>query len=232
MNIPRFDDRDYTQCNICAKKDYSYTSVKCLHKLCEKCYNNKFAVKGERVKCHVCEQYLSQEDYTREPPLQINFEDDMKIRRNIYHKRRENFSSDEEYNLYLEFIEKNIQAKNEKEIEKRYPQNEKEREDNLKKRQLKLEEIKKKIRENNPTHYNTSKFFIDPEGILKEPFEVEEQNPTNIDPVKIINEKINYIPDMDKRKMTGGYDIKKIKEFFGIFSKAGFISNLKNTSNL
>ena len=228
MNLPRFDDRDYTQCSICGKKDYSYTSKKCLHKLCEKCYNNKFGVIGESIQCHVCSQYLYREDYSKEAPLQIHFEEDMKRRRNInqlIYKRKENFPSNEEYNTYLEFVEKCIQAKNEKEIEKKYSQNKKEKEDNFERRQKELDEIKKKVRENSPMHYNSSKFcLIVDDGILRDPYEMEEQNPINMEPVRVVEEKINYIPDLDKRKMTGGYDTKKIKEFFSIFSKAGFIN--------
>lgn len=236
MRIPRFDDRDYTQCSICGKKDYAYTSKECLHKLCEKCYNNKFGIKNVRVPCSICssqnEPYeLVQEDYSRESPLQILFDEDMRKRTNIHqiiYKREENFSTKEEYYIYLEFIEKCIQKNTEKEIERRYPQNKKEREENFEKRQKELEEIKKKIRENSPMHYNSSRFCLDIDGTIRDPYEMNEQIPINYEPVRVIDKKIEYIKDIDKRKKTGGYDTKKIYEFLNNFSRAGFISKKNN----
>lgn len=231
MNIPKFEDKDYTKC-YCGK-EYTYISKKCLHKLCDKCFNIKFQLKNARFSCNFCkdgnEKYeLVKEDFTKESPLRIHYDEDLKKRNNIIqlvYKRKENFSSNEEYNAYLEFIEKCIQKNNEKEIQKKYSQTKTERQENDEKRQNELEELKRKLRENSPTHYNSSKFCLDIYGKLINPEEFIEQNPITYEPVKPTEEKIVYIRDLDKEKKTGGYDINKIYEFLGKFSRCGLISN-------
>ena len=231
MKIPRFEDKDYAKC-YCGK-EFTYISQKCLHKLCDKCYKKYFQIKGARYSCPYCKDgneklELSQEDYIKESPLRIHYDEDFKRRNNIFqlvYKRKENFSSNEEYNIYLEFVEKCIQRNNEKEIEKKYPQTKKEREENDEKRLKELEEIKRKLRDNSPTHYNSSRFIIDLEGEIKLKEDYIEQNPITYERVKPTEEKIEYIKDIDKEKKTGGYDINKIYEFLSIYSKSGLISN-------
>ena len=156
MRIPKFEDSDYTKCSICGK-DFIYISKKCLHKLCDGCFQKKFGVKGARFSCPFCSKNnpieLSIDDYSKEFPLQVHFDCDLDRRikiNKLINKRRENFESEEEYNIYLEFIEKCIQKNIEKEIdkeiikeiEKRDPQTQKEKEENEEKRKKDLEKIK------------------------------------------------------------------------------------------
>lgn len=232
MRIPKFEDKYYTKCCACEKDSYMYISKKCLHKLCEKCFNRKFQIKQNRFNCPFCSTdteifELSQEDYSKEQPLQILFDEDLRRRNNIYkliYKRRENFSNNEEYNKYLEFVERCIRNNNEKEIERKYPQNENEKKENYLKRQRELEEITKKLKENSPTHYNSSKFIIDFEGNEISSEDLAEQNPINYEPIKQIPKRMAIIHDLDKEKTTGGYNIKKLNEFLINYSKIGFIT--------
>ena len=149
MNIPRFDDKDYTKCCSCGneyEKEKSYISKKCLHKLCYKCYKNKFQIADSRFNCPHCKTEkesfeLCQEDFSQESPLQIIYDEDLKKRNiimQLVYKRRENFDTEEEYNSYLEYVEKCIQSNNINDIKKKYPQSEEEREENYKKRQKEM----------------------------------------------------------------------------------------------
>jgi len=231
MKLPKFDDKDYIKCGNCGKDSYMFISKKCLHKLCESCFNKKFQIKDKRYSCDCCSNNnepleLSQEDYSREPPLQIICDEDLKKRNLIYksvYKRRDNFSTDEEYNDYLEYVEKCIRNNDIEKLEKKYPQSLKEREDNYLERQKELEELRKKLIENSPTHYKNSKFIIDLEG--NEIFfgDIDDRgDQINYEPLKCIEEKVFYVPDEDKEKATGGYNIKNIYEFLSDFSKLGF----------
>lgn len=234
MKIPKFEDECYNKC-YCGN-DYTYTSKKCLHKLCDSCYNNKFKILGAKFTCPNCQKEnetleLCQEDFTKLSLLQNHYDEDLKRRRNInkkIYKRKENFLSIDEYNKYLESVEKCIQRANEKEIENKYSQNKIEKEENYEKREKELEEINKLIKENSPMHYNSSKFYFDFEGneINPEELIVEQNQIVELRPVK---EKIIFIADIDKERKSGGYDINKIYEFLSSYSKAGFIKNrIKN----
>lgn len=236
MRIPKFEDSDYIKCASCGK-EYIYISKKCLHKLCDGCFKKKFEIKGARFSCPFCPKdnplELSKDDYSKEYPLQVHFDCDRerryKINRLVY-KRRENFSSEEEYNNYLEFIENCIQRSTEKdiekeiikEIEKKYPQNQKEKEENEEKRKSDLEKIKKNLNDNDPKFYKNLKFVLDFEGNeISQEMLIENQ--IKYEPVCAVEGKKKYIEDIEKAKKTGGYDINKIYSFLGIFAKAGFI---------
>lgn len=233
MRIPKFDDKDYTKCFSCGK-EYTYISKKCLHKLCDKCYNKKFQIKGTRISCPYCKEgnelfELSQEDFSKEPPLRNHFDEDLKIRNRIIqsiYKRKENFANNEDYNLYLEFFENCVLRNNEKDIEKKYQQTKNERERNDEERLKEIKDLERKLKDNSPTHYNASKFcfILDNDEIkIEEPS--EPKPPINSEPIRPIEEKITFIEDLDKEKETGGYDINKIKEFFIAFSRSGFVFN-------
>lgn len=227
MRIPKFEDGFYNKC-YCHKEEYTYTSKKCLHKLCDSCYNNKFKMYGAKFICEYCKIELFQDDFTKIAPLQMHYDDDLKRRKiinQLVYKRRENFSTDEEYNKYLECVEKYIQRKIENEIEKKYPQTKKEREENNEKREKELDEMKISLKENSPMHYNSSKFYFDFEGNEINPAELIVE-PTQFVEVKAVKEKIKYIPDLEKEKKTGGYNTNKIYDFLAIYSKAGFKTNL------
>lgn len=235
MKIPKFDIDNFSKCCIC-QNEYTYTSKRCLHKLCEHCFSRKFNIYGAKFECPYCKNEtsekieLSYDDFTKESPLQRLYEEDLKSRNEIYnliYKRKENFQSNDEYNRYLEWVEKCIQKNNEKEIAKRYFQNEKERAENDAKRSKEIKYLRDKLEEYNPNHYNSSKFCFDFEGneISRGETPVE-QNPTIIE-VKATDENIFYIPDEEKKKKAGGYNIIKINEFFSNYVKVGFI-NINN----
>ena len=234
MRIPKFEDKNYSICSECSRNECMYISKKCLHRLCDNCYKNKFKLIGSKYLCAFCQKEnepleLSQEDFSKESPFQIHCNEASKRREYInklIYKRRENFTSDESYNKYLENIEKYIKKNtNEKELEKIYFQNEAEREENDEKRKKELEDIHRKLKENSPMHYNSSRFCIDFEGneINLEELKLE-PNPI-IQEVKITQEEIKYIPDIEKERKAGGYNINSIYEFLANYSKAGFIRN-------
>ena len=232
MRLPKFDDKDYTKCGNCGKDSYMFISKKCLHKLCESCFNKKFQIKDKRYNCDCCANKnepleLSQEDFSREPPLQIICDEDLKIRNLAYksvYKRKENFSTNEEYNEYLEYVEKCIRNNDVDKLEKRYSQNYKEKEENYSKRQKELEELRKKLIENSPTHYKNSKFRIDFDGNEINMEDIDEpNNQINYEPIKIIKQTVFYAKDEDKEKTAGGYNVKNLYEFLSDFSKLGFI---------
>ena len=227
MRIPKFDDLGYNKC-YCHKEEYTYISKKCLHKLCDSCYNNKFKIYGAKLICEYCKIELYQEDFTKIPPLQLHYDEDLKRRKiinDLVYKRRENFSTDDEYNNYLECVEKLVQRKIENEIEKKYPQTKMEKKENYEKREKELEEIKINLKENSPMHYNSSKFCFDFEGNEINPAELIVET-TQFVEVKEIKKKMKYIHDLEKEKKTGGYNINKIYEFLAIYSKNGFKNNL------
>lgn len=236
MRIPKFEDKNYLVCSECSRNECIYISKKCLHKLCDTCYKNKFKILGSKYLCAFCQKdneplELFQEDFSKESPFQIHYNEILKRREKIYklvYKRRENFTSNEDYNKYLEDIEKYIQKNNnEKEIEKIYFQNENEKEENDEKRKKELEEIHRKLKENSPMHYNSSKFCFDFEGNEINPEELKVESNPIIYEAKITQEEIKYIPNIEKEKKTGGYNINKIYEFLAKYSRAGFI-NKKN----
>ena len=236
MKIPKFEDRNYSICSECSRNECIYISKKCLHKLCDTCYKNKFKILGSKYLCAFCQKdndpvELFQDDFSKESPFQIHYDEVLKRRDYIYnlvYKRRENFTSNENYNKYLEDIEKYIHKNsNEKEIEKIYPKNEIEREENDEKRKKELEEIHRKLKENSPMHYNSSKFCFDFEGNEINPEELKvEQNPI-INEARVTQEEIKYVPDIEKEKKTGGYNNNKIYDFLANYSKAGFINRKK-----
>ena len=232
MRIPKFDEDNFSKCCNC-QNEYTYTSNRCLHKLCDHCYNKKFNILGAKFECPYCKKEnnekveLSYDDFTKESPLQSHYKEDLKRKNEIYnliYKRKENFQSNDEYNRYLEFVEKCIQKNNEKEITKKYFQNEKERAQNDEKRLKDLEDLRRQLKENSPNHYNSSKFCIDFEGneIIRGETPIEQN--TNIIEVKFVEEIISLIKDEEKMKKAGGYNINKIKEFFSNYSKVGFIN--------
>lgn len=232
MRLPTFDDKDYTICSSC-HRDYSYMliSKKCLHKLCESCFSTKFQIKDKRYTCEFCAKKnepleLSQEDYSRQPPLEIICNEDLKRRNSIYksvYKRKENFSTNEDYNLYLEYVEKCIRNNDIEKLEKKYPQSNKEKEENNLKRQKELDDLKTKLKENSPTHYRNSKFVIDDEGNEINMDEYDEPiNQIIYEKIRCFEKTIYIRQDEDKEKATGGYNIKNIYEFLSEFSKLGF----------
>ena len=139
MKIPKFDDKIYKICSNCqSSKKYEYTSKKCLHKLCENCYKTKIPLMDSEYICKIClnkkeENKHLRDDYLNKSPLEEFYDKDKIKRENllkIVNKRKENFSSLEEYNDYLEFIEKCLRKNNLKEIDKKYNQDRNEREKN------------------------------------------------------------------------------------------------------
>ena len=236
MNIPKFNYDEYYKCDVCNhQKGEMNCSIKCLHKLCETCYPKKFGVEYARYKCQFCEKAkrnteLSMKDYIKKAPLKELYENDIKKRKDIYkkylYKRRENFNSDEEYNQYLEFIEdciKNEYSQNE--IDRKYKQDKKEREQNLENLEKELALIKKKIKDNDPISHNQNKFIIGEDfNLQSDHMEIEEEsNQINVSPLKYVEgAKIKIVPDKENEKKAGGYSSNNIKQFLSWYSKAGF----------
>ena len=109
-----------------------------------------------------------------------------------------------------------MRKNNLKEVEKKYFQTSNEKEENKDKKEKELRLIKDAIRENSPTQYNNTKICIN----LEENINQEDKNKV-IDPIKIIEEPISYIPNVVKEKISGGYDINNIYQFLSHFSKGG-----------
>ena len=225
MKIPKFNDDNYKTCsNGCGRSNCAYVSKKCLHKLCEKCYDDKMKLKNSEYNCNFCQKEdkenkiykLSREDFSNKSILEEFYYKDKSDREKLVYKRRENFNSEEEYNDYLEFVEKCLRKNNLKEIEKKYFQDINEKEENNEKKERELRLLKEKIRVNSPTNYNNSKIFIDLEDHPN-----QEEVRREIDPIKIIEETFNYIPNTEKEKICGGYNINKIYKFLSNFSIEG-----------
>ena len=227
MKIPKFDDKIYKVCSNCQSKKYEYTSKKCLHKLCENCYKTKIPLIDSEYICKIClnkkeENKHLRDDYLNKSPLEEFYDKDRIKRENllkIVNKRKENFSSIEEYNDYLEFIEKCLRKNNLKEIDKKYNQDINEREKNEEKRKEKLNEIEKKIEENSPNHYNNTRIIIYADGNMEQEDIVKESD----DPIRIMEDTIHYIKDQEKERKAGGYNIKNIYNFLSNFSKGGLL---------
>ena len=111
---------------ICGTTNYVYISKKCLHKLCDNCYKNKMKLIDSEYNCKFCEEEnkdnnsykLTREDFSNKPILEEFYYKDKVEREKLIYKRRDNFKSEEEYNEYLEFVEKCLRKNNLKEIEK------------------------------------------------------------------------------------------------------------------
>ena len=223
MKIPKFNDKNYRTC-ICGTTNYVYISKKCLHKLCDNCYKNKMKLIDSEYNCKYCEEEnkdnnsykLSRDDFSNKPILEEFYYKDKVEREKLIYKRKDNFKSEEEYNEYLEFVEKCLRKNNIKEIEKKYFQSSSEKEENKDKKEKELRLIKDAIRENSPTQYNNTKICIN----LEENINQEDKNKV-IDPIKIIEEPISYIPNVEKEKISGGYDTNNIYQFLSNFSKGG-----------
>ena len=227
MKIPKFSDKNYKKCSNCGVTNSAYyISRKCLHKLCSNCYKNKLPLINSEYTCKLCHEEnkennfnkLSREDFADKPILEDFYHKDKIEREKLIYKRIENFKSEEEYNEYLEFVEKCLRKSNLKEIEKRYNQDKNEKEQNDLEKKKRLELIKEKIRDNSPTHYNNTKICIDLfDGNIKQE-EIRREN----DPITIIEETINYIKDDEKEKICGGYNKNQIYDFLSVFSRGGF----------
>ena len=76
--------------------------------------------------------------------------------------------------------------------------------------------VKDVIRENNPTQYNNTKICI----YLEENINQDDKSKEN-DPIRIIEEPISYIPNLEKEKISGSYDINNIHQFFKQFFERG-----------
>ena len=209
---------------ICGTTNYVYISKKCLHKLCDNCYKNKMNLIDSEYNCKFCEEEnkdnnsykLTIEDFSNKPILEEFYYKDKVEREKLIYKRKDNFKSEEEYNEYLEFVEKCLRKNNIKEIEKKYFQSSNEKEENKDKKEKELRAIKDTIRENSTTQYNNTKICIN----LEENINQEDKNKV-IDPIKIIEEPISYIPNVEKEKISGGYDTNNIYQFLSNFSKGG-----------
>ena len=225
MKIPIYNNENYEKC-FCGEMNYAYISRRCLHKLCESCFKKKFPSLINEYICLSCQKEnkgntiykLKRDDFSNKSLLEEFYDRDKKEREKLMkliYKRRENFESEEEYNNYLENVEKCLRKNNIKEIEKKYSQNINEKDENNEKRKKYLRTIEEKIRENSPTHYNNSKFIIDFEGNFEEEKE--------LDPIRFLTDTIKYIPDPEKEKICGGYRINNIYQFLSNFSKGGLI---------
>ena len=222
MKIPKFDDNKFKSCSNCQSKKYEYTSKKCLHKLCENCYKKLFLLIESEYNCKNCTKdgkHL-RDDYINKCPLQDFYDKDKIKREKIIYMDKENFPSIDDYNDYLEFVEKCLRKNNLKEIDKKYNQEKNEREKNLKKRSQILEKIKEEIKENSPTNYNNSKIIINFD-------DNNDEIVKKATPIQVVQESISYVQDNEKEKITGGYIIKNIYEFFGNFSKGGLMYDTK-----
>ena len=230
MKIPKFNDKDFTKCIECGRTNPPfYVSKKCLHKLCYRCHGLKFEFSDE-YECQLCQAenkdnyfYKLNKDDFIENPLEDFYKKDKKKRENekFIYKRKENFKSNEEYNDYLEYVEKCLSKFDfeefGRELEKKYPQDENEKKKNKEIKKEKIGEIDMMIIKNSPTNYNNTKICIDFDGNIKQEDVVRKE----IDPITIIQETINYIKNPEKEKICGGYNINKIYEFFSVFSKGG-----------
>ena len=176
--------------------------------------------------CKYCEEEnkdnnsykLTREDFSNKPILEEFYYKDKLEREKLIYKRKDNFKTEEEYNEYLEFVEKCLRKNNLKEIKKKYNyfQSSNEKEENKDKKEKELRAIKDAIRENSPTQYNNTKICIN----LEENINQEDKN-KEIEPIKIIEEPISYIPNVEKEKISGGYDTNNIYQFLSNFSKGG-----------
>ena len=114
MKIPKFKDDNYRTCSNCGRPNFAYVSKKCLHKLCEKCYDSKMTLFNSEYNCNFCQKEdkenkiykLTREDFSNKPILEEFYYKDKAEREKLIYKRKENFKSEEEYNDYLEFVEK------------------------------------------------------------------------------------------------------------------------------
>ena len=228
MNIQKFDDMTFKKCCVCNNDSCRYISNKCLHKLCEDCYNTKFKIHLAEFVCEFCSKIFDRNikltkdnfDVLISTSLKQKIDKDKEKRDEIFkisYKIRENFSTEEEYNEYLAYIEtcieKCIQNKNEKDLREKYPQSAQESKENREKRESELDSIKEKMRIYDPKSFNNSKFIICESMTIKE----EEEN-FIYEPVQLVKEPITLIPNLEKEKVAGGYDIIKLNEFFKNFS--------------
>ena len=233
MKIPKFKDDNYRTCSNCGRANFAYVSKKCLHKLCEKCYDSKMTLFNSEYNCNFCQKEdkenkiykLTREDFSNKPILEEFYYKDKAEREKLIYKRKENFKSEEEYNDYLEFVEKCLRKNNLKELEKKYYQDINEKEENYKKKENELNVLKNKIRDYSPTHYNNTRICIDLDDNKN-----QEEIRRDIDPIVIIEEKIKYIPNKEKEKICGGYNINKLYQFLSNFSKDG-LRNRKGTKS-
>ena len=80
----------------------------------------------------------------------------------------------------------------------------------------------RKLKENSPIHYNSSKYCFNFEGNEINPEELKVETNPIIYEAKWKQEEIKYIPDIEKEKKTGGYNVNKIYEFLTNYSREGF----------
>ena len=234
MKVPKFDDRKYNECSSCENIANSYfISIKCLHKLCDICYKNKMRM--NTYECKFCQNEnkgnnsyrLSKEDFIKNDSnnnsiLKDFYRRDKTNREKIMFKTRENFKSEEEYNDFLEYVEKCLKKNNLDDIQKIYSQSNEEKERNKKERKEKIETMREKISKNEPNSYNNTKICI---TLFEEGIQNQEEK-IKIDPIVVIEQKINYIKDEERERICGGYNINNIYEFLSNFSKGGF-KNIK-----
>ena len=232
MKIPIFNYDNYEKC-VCGAFNCKYTSKKCLHKLCDNCYPKKERLLiNNEYNCQFCNDEnkesniykFKREDFSSKPLLEEFYEKDKREREKLIYKRRENFFTEEEYNDYLEYVEKCLRKNNIKELEKKYKQDNNEKEENINKRKRDKNSLDEKIKENSPTQYNNSRIIIDFEGNIKQSVEAVKE----LDPIKIIEDTIQYKVDQEKEKICGGYNINSIYQFLSNFSKGGFINHKGN----
>ena len=228
MKLPKFDDKIFKKCSCCESElsRNGYVSIKCLHQLCDNCFKNKLPLIESVYECKLCKDEnnsytLSIKDfklnYDNHKILYEFYLKDKSERGKIIYKTRDDFNSEEEYNDFLEYVEKCLKRNNLEDIKKRYSQSATEKERNEKEIKNKLDTIKEKIAQNDPTNFNNLKFRIS----LEEGNQNQEEIFNN-DPIVIMHETVNYIKDEEKEKICGGYNLNKINAFLSFYSKGGF----------
>ena len=230
MKLPKFDDKIFKKCSCCESElsRNGYVSIKCLHQLCESCFKNKLPLIDSIYECKSCKNENNSNtltikdfkpNYNNDKILKEFYNKDKSDREKIIYKTRDDFNSEEEYNDFLEYVEKCLKRQNLDDIKKRYSQSATEKEKNEKEIRDKLEAINEKIIQNDPTNFNNLKFRIS--------LEEGNQNQVQIikgpnDPIIIMHETINYIPDVEKEKICGGYNLNQINALLSFYSKGGF----------
>ena len=239
MNIPNYKEyeKGIKTCVNCSSQLTSniFYSKYCLHRLCDICYGKLFSEKNSKYYCKLCKdpKPQSSNDYFNKPQDQILYEKDYKIRQKIFeeysYKRKENFNNENEYNEYLEGIEKIIEEYLSKNI-----------------KELILNKNFDPLHDINKTKYHDELNQIINERkkyspkILYAPnytnLNVDDNNMdvevNNIYETKIIREiklpyykpnaEINIIKDLKKKKKAGGYNEEFVYNDLSKYSFGGF----------
>ena len=182
MNLPDFTYESYFICSNCNKREATYVSNICLHRLCATCYSNIFPTKNSEYTCKFCgegSKILREENFDPNKSDKFLYKKDISIRNillnNIINKTKENFESLEDYNLYITEFEDLVEQCLSKPIEikeilstikkRRYKtilesQEKSEREHNVERLRKEIEKISVEFKNRDPFIYYSNKIHI------------------------------------------------------------------------